>query len=154
MLELNLPKYAYRVRQNSDKLSIFDPIRKRFVVLTPEEWVRQHFLNFLNIHLSYPASRTSVETGLKYNSLSKRSDIMVLSDDLKPLVLVECKAPSVAIDESTVRQLAMYNSVCEARLLVVTNGMVTYACLCKQSPDQFETVKEIPDYASLKLMLE
>lgn len=153
MLELNLPKYAYRIRQNSDKLSIFDPIRKRFIVLTPEEWVRQHFINLLNKHLKYPSSRTSVETGMKYNSLSKRSDIMVFDNEMKPLVLVECKAPSVAINEGTVRQLAVYNSVCEAKLLVVTNGIVTYACICKQSPDKFETLKEIPNYEDLKGMI-
>lgn len=153
MLELRLPKYEYRIEQRAGKLAIFDPIRKKFIVLTPEEWVRQHFLNFLNNHLKYPSSLTSVETGHKYNSLTKRSDIMVMDKELKPLVLVECKAASVAIDESTVRQLAVYNTACKARLLIVTNGIVTYAGLCDQVNDSFESVHEIPDYNSLTAML-
>ena len=153
MLELNLPKYRYKLEQRGGKLAIFDPIRKKFIVLTPEEWVRQHFINLLNNHLGFPRSLTSVETGLKYNSLSKRSDIMVLDKNLNPLVLVECKAPSVAINESTVRQLAIYNKVCEARLLVVTNGMVTYACLCKKDSQQFETLDRIPTFEDLKALI-
>jgi len=153
MLELNLPKYKYRIEQRAGKLAIFDPIRKKFIVLTPEEWVRQHFLNFLNTHLKYPASLTSVETGHKYNSLTKRSDIMVRDNALKPLVLVECKAASVAIDDSTIRQLAVYNTQCNARLLIATNGLVTYAGLCKTPGEKFKTLDQIPDYDSLTAML-
>ncbi|OEK01752.1 hypothetical protein BFP97_09590 [Roseivirga sp. 4D4] len=153
MLELNLPKYKYRIEQRAGKLAIFDPIRKKFIVLTPEEWVRQHFINFLNNHLNYPASLTSVETGHKYNSLTKRSDIMVRNNELNPLVLVECKAASVPVNESTVRQLAVYNTQCNARLLIVTNGLVTYACLCKSPDGEFETLDQIPDYNSLTAML-
>lgn len=135
------------------KLAIFDPIRKKFIMLTPEEWVRQHFINLLNNHLGFPRSMTSVETGMKYNSLTKRSDIMVLDSELQPYVLVECKAPSVAINESTVRQLAVYNKVCRAKLLIVTNGMVTYACLCKDDLNEFETLDEIPAFEDLKAMI-
>lgn len=153
MLELNLPKYEYRIEQRAGKLAIFDPIRKKFIVLTPEEWVRQHFLNFLNNHLNYPASLTSVETGHKYNSLTKRSDIMVRDNALNPLVLVECKAASVVINEATIRQLAVYNMECKAKLLILTNGLVTYACLCNSSDGAFETLNEIPDYHSLTAML-
>lgn len=153
MLELNLPKYQYRIEQRAGKLAIFDPIRKKFIVLTPEEWVRQHFVNLLNNHLNYPASLTSIETGHKYNSLTKRSDIMILDNQLSPLVLVECKAASVPIDESTVNQLAVYNTSCKAKLLIVTNGMVTYAGLCKESSDAFEALNEIPDYNSLTAMI-
>ncbi|MFT6872120.1 MAG: hypothetical protein ACJAVN_001125 [Roseivirga sp.] len=153
MLDLRLPKYKYRIEQRYGKLAIFDPIRKKFIVLTPEEWVRQHFLNFLNDHLGYPASLTSVETGHKYNSLTKRSDILILDNQLKPLVLVECKAAAVPIDESTVRQLAVYNTACKAQLLIVTNGMVTYAGLCKASPEAFEVLSQIPDYNSLTAMI-
>lgn len=149
MLDLKLPTYKYRIEQRGGKLAIFDPIRKKFILLTPEEWVRQHFLNFLNNHLGYPASLTSVETGHKYNSLTKRSDIMILDNGLKPLVLVECKAAAVSIDQSTVRQLAVYNTECKARLLIVTNGMVTYAGISKSSPEAFEVLQEIPDYKSL-----
>lgn len=153
MLELNLPSYKYRIEQRDGKLAIFDPIRKKFIILTPEEWVRQHFINFLNVHLNYPATLTSVETGLKYNSLTKRSDIMVLNNELKPLVLVECKAPSVTINDSTVRQLAVYNTVCQAKLLVVTNGIVTNAGLCGDTSSDFKPITQIPDYNSLKALI-
>ncbi|MFY0592731.1 type I restriction enzyme HsdR N-terminal domain-containing protein [Roseivirga sp.] len=153
MLELNLPVYKYRIEQRDGKLAIFDPIRKKFIVLTPEEWVRQHFLNYLNNHLNYPAPLTSVETGLKYNSRVKRSDIMIMDNDLKPLVLVECKAPSIAINEATVRQLATYNAVFRAKLLIVTNGMVTNAALSLTSSETFVPITQIPDFDSLKALI-
>ena len=153
MLELNLPSYKYRIEQRDGKLAIFDPIRKKFIILTPEEWVRQHFLNYLNQHLNYPTTLTSVETGLKYNTRVKRSDIMIMDNQLKPLALVECKAPSVAVNEATVRQLSVYNTVCKAKLIIVTNGMVTHAARCSESSDKFETLTQIPDYNSLKALI-
>ena len=152
MLELNLPEYSYKLGETDGRLTIFDPVRKKFVVLTPEEWVRQHFINLLNNHLDFPRSLTSVETGIKYNSRIKRTDIMVLDEQLRPLVLVECKAPSVSINQSTVRQLAVYNKICQAKLLVVTNGMVTYACLCKPASEQFEPLTKIPAFKDLKVI--
>ncbi|OEK05325.1 type I restriction enzyme HsdR N-terminal domain-containing protein [Roseivirga misakiensis] len=153
MLELNLPKYKYRIEQRDGKLAIFDPIRKKFIVLTPEEWVRQHFLNYLNEHLNYPTTLTSVESGLKYNTRSKRSDILIMDNSLKPLVLVECKAPSVAINQGTIRQLSVYNAVYNAKLLVVTNGMVTHAVLSSESSSSYEPLSQIPDYNHLKALI-
>ena len=152
MLELNLPTYDYRLEERGSKLVIFDPIRKKFITLTPEEWVRQHFINLLTNHLGYPASRLNVEGGIKFNKLLKRVDLMILDESMKPQVLVECKAPSVSITQATLAQLSTYNKVCDASLVVLTNGMVTYAGLWK-SNDQFETLNQLPTAQQLSQML-
>ena len=152
MLELNLPTYNYRLEEDNGKLLIFDPIRKKFITLTPEEWVRQHFINLLVNHLNYPASRINVEGGIKYNQLLKRVDLMVLDNTLKPQVLVECKSPSIAISQATLAQLSVYNKVCEAALVVLTNGMVTYAGLCK-SHGNFELLERLPKAQELRHLL-
>ena len=152
MLELNLPTYDYRLEERDGKLAIFDPIRKKFIVLTPEEWVRQHFINLLVHKLNYPASRINVEGGIKYNKLLKRVDLMVLDEALQPLVLVECKAPSVSVSQATLDQLSAYNKVCGASLVILTNGMVTYATICKGN-DTFEPLEKIPTAEELTQIL-
>ena len=151
MHNLNLPAYKYQLKEIDGKLAIFDSIRKKYVVLTPEEWVRQHIIHYLNDDLKYPASLTKVEGGLRYNSRAKRTDVMVYDNAMEPLVLVECKAPSVKIDEKVVRQLAIYNSQCNAKLLITTNGLVTFAVLCKGS--EHSMLQHIPDYAGLNELL-
>lgn len=151
MHNLNLPAYEYQLKEINGKLAIFDSIRKKYVVLTPEEWVRQHIIHYLNDELKYPAARTNVEGGLRYNSRSKRTDVMIYDNAMQPLVLVECKAPSVKIDEKVVRQLATYNSQCNAKLLITTNGLVTFAVLCKEG--EHSMLQRIPDYAGLNEML-
>ena len=152
MLELNLPTYDYRLEERDGKLVIFDPIRKKFITLTPEEWVRQHMINLMVNHLGYPASRLNVEGGIKYNRLLKRVDLMVLGDNLQPQVLIECKAPSVMINQTVLNQLSTYNKVCGATLVVLTNGIVTYAGLCLNN-DEFKTLKKIPAAKELTKMI-
>ncbi len=152
MLELNLPTYDFRLEERGGKLAIFDPIRKKFIILTPEEWVRQHFINLLVNHKGYPASRLNVEGGIQYNKLLKRVDLMILNDELKPQVLVECKAPSVAINQVTLDQLSAYNKVCGAALVILTNGMVTYATLCQEG-GVFKPLDELPSASELAEML-
>ncbi|WP_305982143.1 type I restriction enzyme HsdR N-terminal domain-containing protein [Roseivirga thermotolerans] len=152
MLQLNLPTYAYRLENRGGKLFIFDPIRKKFVQLTPEEWVRQHMLNHLMVNLGYPAARTRVESGLKYNELQKRSDILIYDQKLNPLVLVECKAPSVALGQNVVEQIAAYNKVCQSRLVIISNGIQTYAGLCSGANEPTQMLSTIPDYQQLKVM--
>lgn len=148
MLQLNLPSYEYRLRENFGKLQIFDSIRKKYIQLTPEEWVRQHILNLLNNHLNYPSALTKVESGLKYNSRQKRTDVMVYAQDLSPLVLVECKAPDVPINQKVIDQLSVYNVECKAPLLIISNGVQTFAMLC-QNEGQTEMLKEIPPFEDL-----
>ena len=149
MLELNLPAYQYRLENRGGKLFIFDPIRKKFIQLTPEEWVRQHILNHLISNLGYPATRTKVESGLKYNELQKRSDILIYDSQLNPQVLVECKAPNVSLGQRVVEQIAAYNKICRAPLIIITNGLNTYAGICKIGGG-IEMLREIPSYQELK----
>ncbi|HEY9117776.1 MAG TPA: type I restriction enzyme HsdR N-terminal domain-containing protein [Roseivirga sp.] len=150
MLKLNLPAYQYRLENRGGKLFIFDPIRKKFIQLTPEEWVRQHILDHLINGLGYPASLTRVESGLKYNELQKRSDILIYDEQLKPLVLVECKAPDVALASQVVDQIATYNKICKAPLVVITNGIQTFAGLYIAGQEDFKMLNQIPAYEELK----
>src|SRR6478609_2076005 len=101
MESLNLPTFAYKVKHVNGKPHIFDIIRRKFVTLTPEEWVRQHFIHLLITEYGYPKSLFAVETGLQYNTLSKRTDIMVLSGESLPFLLVECKAPFISVNDTT-----------------------------------------------------
>jgi predicted type IV restriction endonuclease len=150
MPKLNLPEYPYRIREKQDgKDEIYDSVRKKYVRLTPEEWVRQHLLNFFINHLNFPASLIQVEASLKYNRLSKRSDIVVYGKQGKPLMAVECKAPSVEITRDVFDQLAMYNFSLKVPYLLVTNGMDHYCCVLDPVKKQFRYVPEIPFYETL-----
>jgi hypothetical protein len=123
MYKLNLPDFNYAIKKDDGKIWIFDVIRKKYLVLTPEEWVRQHFINYLITELKYPKSLIKVEGGLTYNQLSKRSDIVVFDREAKPWMVIECKSPELQIDESVLRQASMYNATLRANYLVVTNGV-------------------------------
>ncbi|MCE7993117.1 MAG: type I restriction enzyme HsdR N-terminal domain-containing protein [Roseivirga sp.] len=150
MNSLNLPAYKYRIEQNGGKLAIFDPIRKKFIILTPEEWVRQHFINYLTQHLGYPASRIRVESGTSYNKRAKRTDILIYNDELEPLVLVECKAAHVAVNQSTFNQISVYNKTLKAKVLICSNGMVHYACRYDAGNESVSFLDQIPHYSDLK----
>src|SRR5689334_8566895 len=106
MIKLNLPAYEHRTRESEGKLWIFDPLRKKFLVLTPEEWVRQHFINYLVVHQKYPKALIKIEGGLTYNQLAKRSDVVVFNREGKPWMLVECKSPDIVLSEQVIRQAA------------------------------------------------
>ena len=122
MNALNLPPFDYKVKKMDGKPFIFDALRKKYLVLTPEEWVRQHFTHYM-IGNGYSKSLISHEKGLTYNQLKKRSDILVFQRDLTPFLLVECKAPHVPLNEKVLEQAAQYNFVIRAKYLAVTNGM-------------------------------
>ena len=149
MDQLNLPTYSYRIEQRRGKLAIFDPIRKKFIVLTPEEWVRQHFVNYLTNHLGYPASLIRVESGTQYNQKAKRTDVLVYDPELKPLVLVECKAAHVPINQATFDQASIYNKTLQAQILICTNGMVHYACRYEAETGKMVFLDHMPAYADL-----
>jgi len=150
MPSLNLPEYPCRLREKQDgKAEIYDTIRKKFVRLTPEEWVRQHLLNFFIHHLDFPPSLIQVEGSLKYNSLSKRSDIVVYGRQGRALLAVECKAPSIKITDDVFQQLAMYNFSLKVPYLVVTNGMEHYCCVLDPAGRQFSYIPEIPSYQTI-----
>ncbi len=128
MVDLNLPPFEYNLKKAEGKVWIFDVIRKKYVVLTPEEWVRQHFLHYMTGTLKYPRSLIRVETGLTYNQLQKRSDIVVFDREGKPWMIVECKAPDFKLSQKVVEQVATYNTSHRAAYITVTNGF-THLCV-------------------------
>jgi len=150
MQELNLPVFDARVRQaGNGKNEIFDEIRKKYVRLTPEEWVRQHFLNYMIRQLGYPASLIVVEAAITYNGLKKRFDILAYLADGNPCLVVECKAPRVEITQAVFDQVAMYNMTLTVDNLVVTNGLVHYACQIDHQQKKYTFLEEIPGYELL-----
>lgn len=148
MQQLNLPAFDARFRQGDQgRKEIFDAIRKKFVKLTPEEWVRQHFLSYMTGSLGYPASLVVVEAELTYNNMKKRFDILAYRTDGKPCMVVECKAPSVEITQTVFDQAAMYNMTLQVGFLVVTNGLAHYACRIDHDKREVDFLKEIPSFA-------
>jgi hypothetical protein len=123
MIQLNLPPFDHKVKKAEGKLWIFDVIRKKYVALIPEEWVRQHFIHFLISNARYPKSLIKVEGGLQFNQLQKRTDLVVFDRQGAPWMIVECKAPNVQISALTLSQAAMYNSTLRAKYITVSNGL-------------------------------
>ena len=146
MQELNLPKYQFRFKETAGKVMIFDAFRKKYVVLTPEEWVRQNFLNYLTMEKKFPASLIALEAALKYNQLQKRADILVYDKQGKPFLMVECKAPEVKITQDTFDQVARYNMIFKVKYLVVTNGLNHFCCQMDYTDNSYVYLKEIPAY--------
>jgi hypothetical protein len=149
MEKLNLPAFDYELKRSEDGILIFDLLRKRFVVLTPEEWVRQHFVHYLIGHLKYPRSLIRVEGGLIFNKLSKRSDIVVFDRAGKPWMIVECKAPTVKLSQHTMNQASTYNHSLRAKYLVITNGMGSICCEIDWVSSHTVVLKELPQYEIL-----
>lgn len=144
-MKLNLPQYDIKVKQESGKHYIFDAIRKKYLVLTPEEWVRQNFIQFLIHEKKYPSGLIQIEKGLKLNELQKRADALVYKD-AKPIVLIEFKAPNVEIKQEVFEQIARYNSHFKVPYLIVTNGLMHYCAKIDFVNNSFEFLEEIPAY--------
>ena len=144
--QLNLPSFPSKLKEVDGKPYIFDIIRKKFVFLSPEEWVRQHFIHLLIEQYGYPRSLFAVETGIFYNALRKRSDIMVLGANGSPFLLVECKAPGVRIKSNVFDQIARYNFTLKPDFLVVTNGLEHF-CFCVRGEGQIEFLSDLPFYS-------
>lgn len=123
---LTLPKFDYKITESDGKSVIFDIIRKKNIVLTPEEWVRQHVIHLLIANYGYSRSLFQVEKGTSYNSLQKRTDIVVYNREGSPHLLVECKAPEIKINQYVVEQASRYNKNINAPFLAVTNGLKTF----------------------------
>jgi hypothetical protein len=144
MQQLNLPSFDYKIREIDGKAAIFDILRKRYIVLTPEEWVRQHFIHFLITHYQYPKSLIKIESGHKYNQLQKRSDIIVYDRYGKVFLLVECKSADIAISQKVFEQAALYNQSLNARHLAVTNGLNHFVCSVDYENKDYKFLKDIP----------
>jgi predicted type IV restriction endonuclease len=149
METLTLPTYPFRLKTEQSKQKIFDPVRKKYLVLTPEEWVRQHLVQFLIHEKGCPASLIEIEKGLALNGLAKRADVVVNDRNGNPLVLVECKASTVKIDQKTFDQIARYNLVVKVPYLIVSNGLVHYACAIDFENRSYRFLEEIPHYSTL-----
>ena len=147
MQKLNFPTYSFRLKNRENKRFIFDDIRKKFVVLQPEEWVRQHCINYLVVHKNYPKTLINVEKELKINGLTKRYDIVVYNSDGSIHLIVECKSPKININQDTFDQIARYNLTLNATYLMVTNGINHYYCAMDFEAERYQFLKDIPDYA-------
>ncbi|MFN6088836.1 MAG: type I restriction enzyme HsdR N-terminal domain-containing protein [Cyclobacteriaceae bacterium] len=128
MQKLNLPEIDAKLKKEEGKVWIFDIIRKKYVVLTPEEWVRQHFIHFLIHELKYPKSLFRIESSLTYNKLQKRSDILIFDRDGKPWMLVECKSADIRLSQNAFNQVAVYNMTVNAKYIAVSNGRIHFCC--------------------------
>lgn len=146
MQKLNLPNYIFKLKSNENKTLIFDKWRKKYMVLTPEEWVRQHFVQYLIDEKKYPVSLIAIEKQLTINNLKKRTDIVIFSSDGMPDIIVECKAPKIKISQDTFDQIARYNLKLNANYLVVTNGLQHYFCKLDKENETYIFLKDIPDY--------
>ena len=148
MQNLNFPAYSFRFKNSENKVSIFDEIRKKFILLTPEEWVRQHVVQFLLQDKKYPKSYINVEKLIKINDLSKRYDGVVFQPNGEIFLLIECKAPEVPISQQTFDQIARYNLVLKAKYLMVTNGLNHYFCQMDFENEKYVFLRELPEYSN------
>ena len=146
MQKLNLPTYNFKLKSNENKTLIFDKLRKKYMVLTPEEWVRQHFVYFLIDEKKYPTSLIALEKQLTINKRKKRTDILVFNKEGNPDIIVECKSPSIKITQDTFDQIARYNLKLQANYLIVTNGLEHFYCKMDFENETYIFLKEIPDY--------
>jgi hypothetical protein len=144
--ELNFPKFSFRFKNKENKISIFDVIRKRFVILQPEEWVRQHCIHYLIDYKGYPKSLINIEKELIINSLRKRYDIVVFNSDGSIHLMVECKAPSININQNVFDQIALYNLSLNATYLMISNGINHYYCQMDFKNEKYHFLKDIPEY--------
>ena len=146
MQPLNLPTYPFKIKSSENKFFIFDIIRKKYVNLSPEEWVRQHIIHFLMKEKNYPSSLIAIEKKLTVNTLTKRTDILVFNKNGQPFIIVECKAPSVKITQESFDQIARYNLKLNANYLVVTNGIEHFFCEMDFENERYVFLESIPKY--------
>jgi hypothetical protein len=143
MISINYPEYPFKIQKETGKDCIFDPLRKTWVVLTPEEWVRQNFIQYLIQVKQYPASLIAIEKTIQLGELKKRFDIIVYKNEA-PWILIECKEANVSLTEKTLEQILQYQQVVEANYLVMTNGHTTYGA--KIETGKLHYLQSLPDY--------
>lgn len=149
-MKLNLPEFNIQLRRSiSGQLQVFDKCRGKYVALTPEEWVRQHFVNFLIVYRGFPAALMANEVSLKHNGIMRRCDTVIYDSIAHPLAIVEYKAPTVAISEYVFDQVVRYNMVIGVRWLMVSNGLRHYCCKVDPEHHAYTFLKEIPVYSDL-----
>ena len=150
MQRLNLPTFPLKIKSEAGRKRIFDEIRKKWLLLTPEEWVRQNFIHYLAHEKKYSASLMAIEYTLTYNNQAKRIDIVVFNTSGTPLIIVECKAPEVKITQQTFDQIAVYNLSLHVDYLIITNGLQHYCCRMNYKEKKYDFLKEIPNFEDIK----
>ena len=146
MPQLNLPNAVLKTKLVEGTTQVFDAVRKKYLVLTPEEWVRQHFIHYLNLEKKYPLGLMGIEKMVKYNEQSTRADIVLYTAEGKPNMIVECKAPKVKITQDAFNQIAKYNCKLRVDFLVVTNGMQHFCCAMDYENNKITFLEEIPQF--------
>lgn len=149
MLSLNLPSASLKIADVSGKKQVFDILRKKYVALTPEEWVRQHFVHYLITHRGYPSGLLANEVSIKLNSTSRRCDTVLYSPSLSPRMIVEYKAPDVNISQQVFNQITRYNIVLKVDYLIVTNGITHYCCKVDYNSGRCTFLPSVPLYTDL-----
>ncbi len=143
---LNLPAFSHKIKESDGKKYIFDPVRKKYVFLSPEEWVRQHLMHYLMMHIQIPKSLIRVENALTFNKLQKRSDLQVYNREGKIFILAECKSPDIALNDKTVKQICTYNETIKAPYLLITNGIDLFCWSAQKDKIEFlDKVPSLPD---------
>ncbi|MBS1951128.1 MAG: hypothetical protein OJF59_003029 [Cytophagales bacterium] len=146
MYKLNLPTFDVSLKKEHGKVWIFDVIRKKYLVLTPEEWVRQHVIHYLITEMKYPKSLFRIEGSLTYNKLQKRSDILIHDRSGKPWLLIECKSPTIKLTQKAFNQVAVYNMTLGAKYLAVTNGMAHFYFEAGQPGREAKILQVLPQF--------
>lgn len=149
MFALNLPAFEYKIRLDQGKNRIFDPLRRKFVSLTPEEWVRQHFVNYLIEEKGFPPGRLCNECTINLNGLKRRCDTVLYDAFLKPMVIIEYKAPTITVNQAVFNQIAAYNMVLKVNYLIVSNGLNHYCCRMDYENQKVVYLETIPNYIDL-----
>ena len=149
MYELNLPKYGIKIKNNKGHQTIFDVLRRKYVALTPEEWVRQHFVHFLIEHKGYPKALMANEIQLAIGNKKLRCDSVLYDRTLKPRMIIEYKAPTVSITQKVFDQITIYNMLLHVDYLVVSNGIKHYCCRMDYANQKYLFLEDIPDYQNL-----
>lgn len=152
MFSLNLPDFQVKIAVTDGKKMVFDPLRKKYVALTPEEWVRQHFVHFLIQHKGYPSGLLANEVQLTLNGTRKRCDTVLYDRTRTPRMIIEYKAPTVPITRQVFDQITRYNIVLKVDYLIVSNGLEHYCCKVDYERFCCNFLKEIPDYAMLQTL--
>lgn len=148
--KLNLPECRLDIRSRNDgNREVFDILRRKFVALTPEEWVRQHFVHMLTEQNGYPAALMANEVGITLNGTTRRCDTIVYDHDCRPIMIIEYKAPGVEITQKVFDQAVRYNMVLKVKYLVISNGISHYVCAIDYTSHRYSFLKEIPTYGNL-----
>lgn len=149
MTPLNLPTHNHQIIKSPEGDKIFDPLRRKYIILTPEEWVRQNFTAYLINELKFPASLMANEVSIKLNNTARRCDTIVYGSKGEPLVIIEYKAPTINISQKTFDQIVRYNMVLKAKYLVVSNGLTHYCCIIDYEQHSYRFIPVLPSYKEL-----